>query len=214
MHLYLDSGEIAEFKAAAATGLLDGATTNPTLIAKSGRPREAVLAEICEIVRGPVSGEVIALDPAGMVAEGRALRKISEHIVVKVPLTPDGLRACKTLSGEGHPVNVTLCFSTAQAMLAAKAGATYVSPFVGRLDDRSEDGMALIEEIRRIFDNYEFRTRILVASVRHPIHVKQAALLGADIATMPAKIFHQLFEHPLTDQGLAQFLADHKKSQK
>lgn len=212
MDLYVDSGLIEEFRACCATGLVDGATTNPSLIAKSGRPREAVLAEVCEIVKGPVSGEVIPVDYEGMVREGRELRKISEHIVVKVPLTPDGLRACKALTGEGHPVNVTLCFSAAQGLLAAKAGATYVSPFIGRLDDQGADGMELIADLRRIFDHYGFDTRVLAASIRHTLHVRDAALAGADIATMPAKIFHQIFQHPLTEKGLADFLADHAKS--
>jgi transaldolase len=214
MDLYLDSGLIEEFRAACATGLIDGATTNPSLIASSGRSREEVLAEVCEIVKGPVSGEVIATDADGMVKEARELRKISDHIVIKVPLIPEGLKACKTLTGEGHPVNVTLCFSANQALLAAKAGATYVSPFIGRIDDRGQDGTELIAEMRAIFDNYGFDTRILAASIRHAMHVKDVALAGADIATIPAKIFHQLFQHPLTDAGLAAFLADHAKSQK
>ncbi|MCI0339574.1 MAG: fructose-6-phosphate aldolase [Planctomycetales bacterium] len=214
MKLYLDSGEIAEFRKAAATGLLDGATTNPSLIAKSGRPAREVLREVCELVRGPVSAEVIATEATAMASEGRTLRQIAENIVVKVPLTHEGLKACKTLTSEGHPVNVTLCFTAVQAMLAAKMGATYVSPFVGRLDDRSEDGMEVVSEMRQIFDNYGFETEILVASVRHPIHVKRAALLGADIATMPYATFEKLVEHPLTDKGLADFLKDWEKGKK
>ncbi len=165
-------------------------------------------------MKGPVSGEVIATDAEGMVKEAHELRKISDHIVIKVPLITEGLKACKTLTGEGHPVNVTLCFSANQALLAAKAGATYVSPFIGRIDDRGQDGTELIAEMRAIFDNYAFDTRILAASIRHAMHVKDVALAGADIATIPAKIFHQLFQHPLTDAGLAAFLADHAKSQK
>ncbi len=214
MKLFLDSGEVGEFKKAAATGLLDGATTNPSLIAKSGRPGREVLREVCEIVRGPVSAEVIATEANAMVAEGRNLRQIAENIVVKVPLTIEGLKACKTLTSEGHPVNVTLCFTAVQALLAAKMGATYVSPFVGRLDDRSEDGMEMVSEMRQIFDNYGFETEILVASVRHPIHVKKAALLGADIATMPHATFEKLVEHPLTEKGLAEFLKDWEKGKK
>ncbi|MHC5021615.1 MAG: transaldolase family protein [Planctomycetota bacterium] len=196
MDIFLDSGIVDEFKAAAETGLIDGATTNPSLIAKSGRPRDEVVKEICDIVNGPT----------------HALRQISDHIVVKLPLTVDGLRACKTLSSEGHPCNVTLCFSPNQALLAAKAGAAYISPFIGRLDDRGQDGCELIREIRAIYDNYAFDTRILAASIRGPLHVRDVALAGADVATMPAKVFYQLYQHPLTDAGLAAFLADHAKS--
>ncbi len=212
MDIFLDSGIIDEFKAAAQTGLIDGATTNPSLIAKSGRPRDEVVKEICEIVNGPTSGEVISIEYEGMIAEGRELRQISDHIVVKLPLTVDGLRACKTLSGEGHPCNVTLCFSANQALLAAKAGAAYISPFIGRLDDRGQDGVELIREIRAIYDNYAYDTRILAASIRGPLHVRDVALAGADCATMPAKVFYQLYQHPLTDAGLAAFLADHAKA--
>ena len=212
MDIFLDSGLVEEFKAAAETGLIDGATTNPTLIAKSGRPRDEVVKEICDIVNGPTSGEVISIDYEGMIREGRELRQISDHIVVKLPLTVDGLRACKTLSGEGHPCNVTLCFSPNQALLAAKAGAAYISPFIGRLDDRGQDGCDLIHEIRAIYDNYAYDTRILAASIRGPLHVRDVALAGADVATMPAKVFYQLYQHPLTDAGLAAFLADHAKA--
>lgn len=212
MDIFLDSGLVEEFKAAAATGLIDGATTNPTLIAKSGRPRDEVVKEICDIVNGPTSGEVISTEYAGMITEAHALRQISDHIVVKLPLTVDGLRACKTLSGEGHPCNVTLCFSPNQALLAAKAGAAYISPFIGRLDDRGQDGVELIREIRAIYDNYAYDTRILAASIRGPLHVRDVALAGADCATMPAKVFYQLYQHPLTDEGLAAFLADHAKA--
>ncbi len=212
MDIFLDSGLVEEFKAAAETGLIDGATTNPSLIAKSGRPRDEVVKEICDIVNGPTSGEVISTEYEGMITEAHALRQISDHIVVKLPLTVDGLRACKTLSGEGHPCNVTLCFSPNQALLAAKAGAAYISPFIGRLDDRGQDGCELIREIRAIYDNYAYDTRILAASIRGPLHVRDVALAGADVATMPAKVFYQLYQHPLTDAGLAAFLADHAKA--
>ena len=213
MKFFVDTADVAEIEDLAATGLLDGVTTNPTLIAKAGRDFKTIIAEICEIVPGPVSAEVAALDAAGMIAEGRILARIAKNVAVKVPLTWDGLKACKSLTGEGTMVNVTLCFSANQALLAAKAGATFVSPFVGRLDDIGLDGMELIQEIRAIYDNYpDLSTEILAASIRTVNHVKQAALIGADVATAPASIIKALVKHPLTDKGLEQFLADWKKS--
>jgi len=212
MKFFADTAEVDEIHELAATGLLDGVTTNPSLIKKSGRKVFEVLEEICAIVDGPVSAEVVALDHATMLKEARKLSKIAKNICIKVPLTVDGLKTCKALTAEGIMVNVTLCFSANQALLAAKAGATFISPFVGRLDDISEDGMALIEEIRVIYDNYGFDTQILVASIRHPDHVKEAALIGADVATIPAAVMKQLFKHPLTDQGLEAFLEDWEKT--
>lgn len=208
MQIFIDSADVAELKALAETGLVDGVTTNPSLVAKAGRDFFETLREICAAVPGPVSAEVVAQDYEGMLAEGRKLRAVADNIVVKVPLTREGLRACRTLEDEGHPCNVTLCFSAVQALLAAKAGATYVSPFIGRLDDIGQDGMQIIGEIRKIYDNYGFETQILAASIRHPIHVHQAALMGADVSTIPFKVFSQLVQHPLTDKGLAQFLKD------
>jgi transaldolase len=208
MKFFADTAEISEIKALAAEGLLDGVTTNPSLIHKSGRDFLDVVKEIAGVVSGPVSAEVVALDYEGMMREAEILRKIAKNIAIKVPLTPDGLRACKSLTGDGTMVNVTLCFSAAQALLAAKAGATFISPFVGRHDDVSFDGMALIADIRLIYDNYDFETQILVASVRHPMHVVEAAKIGADVMTAPPKIIHQLFKHPLTDAGIASFLKD------
>ena len=208
MKFFADTAEISEIKALAAEGLLDGVTTNPSLIHKSGRDFLDVVKEIAGVVSGPVSAEVVALDYDGMMREAEILRKIANNIAIKVPLTPDGLRACKSLTGDGTMVNVTLCFSAAQALLAAKAGATFISPFVGRHDDVSFDGMALIADIRLIYDNYDFATEILVASVRHPMHVVEAAKIGADVMTAPPKIIHQLFKHPLTDAGIASFLKD------
>ena len=208
MKFFADTAEISEIKALAAEGLLDGVTTNPSLIHKSGRDFLDVVKEIAGVVSGPVSAEVVALDYDGMMREAEILRKIAKNIAIKVPLTPDGLRACKSLTGDGTMVNVTLCFSAAQALLAAKAGATFISPFVGRHDDVSFDGMALIADIRLIYDNYDFATKILVASVRHPMHVVEAAKTGADVMTAPPKIIHQLFKHPLTDAGIASFLKD------
>ena len=208
MKFFADTAEISEIKALAAEGLLDGVTTNPSLIHKSGRDFLDVVKEIAGVVSGPVSAEVVALDYDGMMREAEILRKIAGNIAIKVPLTPDGLRACKALTGDGTMVNVTLCFSAAQALLAAKAGATFISPFVGRHDDVSFDGMALIADIRLIYDNYDFATEILVASVRHPMHVVEAAKIGADVMTAPPKIIHQLFKHPLTDAGIASFLKD------
>jgi transaldolase len=213
MKFFIDSADVGELKNLAALGLVDGVTTNPSLIAKSGRNFLDVLREVCDFVEGPVSAEVTATDADGMIAEGRALAKIADNIAVKVPLTWAGLRACKTLSDEDTMVNVTLCFSANQALLAAKAGATFVSPFVGRLDDIGQDGMELIREIRTIYDNYpDLGTEILAASIRHPVHVTQAAKAGADVATVPPNVFKQLIEHPLTDKGLAGFLADWAKT--
>jgi transaldolase len=208
MKFFADTAEISEIRALAAEGLLDGVTTNPSLVHKSGRDFLEVVREIAAVVTGPVSAEVVALDYDGMMREAEILRKIAGNIAIKVPLTPDGLKACKLLTGDGTMVNVTLCFSAAQALLAAKAGATFISPFVGRHDDVSFDGMALIADIRLIYDNYDFDTQILVASVRHPMHVVEAAKIGADVMTAPPKIIHQLFKHPLTDAGIASFLKD------
>jgi transaldolase len=208
MKFFADTAEIAEIRDLAETGLLDGVTTNPSLIHKSGRDFLEVVREIAGICPGPISAEVVALDYATMMREAEVLRKIATNIAIKVPLTRDGLKACKALTGDGTMVNVTLCFSAAQALLAAKAGASFISPFVGRHDDVGFDGMQLIADIRMIYDNYDFATQILVASVRHPIHVVEAAKLGADVMTAPPKIIHQLFNHPLTDVGIAGFLKD------
>ena len=208
MKFFADTAEISEIRELAATGLLDGVTTNPSLVHKSGRDFIEVVREIAGIVDGPVSAEVVALDYDGMLREAEVLRKVADNIAIKVPLTPDGLKACKSLSGDGTMVNVTLCFSPAQALLAAKAGATFISPFVGRLDDVGFDGMQLIADTRLIYDHYEYSTQILVASVRHPMHVVEAAKIGADVMTAPPKIIWQLFKHPLTDAGIASFLKD------
>ena len=213
MKFFVDTADIAEIGDLAATGLLDGVTTNPSLVAKAGRDFKELIREICALVEGPVSAEVAATDVEGMLREGRILARIAKNVAVKVPLTWDGLKACKALTSEGTMVNVTLCFSANQALLAAKAGATFVSPFVGRLDDIGLDGMELIQEIRVIYNNYpELTTEILAASIRTVNHVKQAALIGADVATVPATILKALVKHPLTDKGLEQFLADWKKS--
>ena len=212
MKFFADTAEIAEIRELAETGLLDGVTTNPSLVQKAGRDFLEVVREICEVVSGPVSAEVVALDYEGMMREAEVLRKIAKNIAVKVPLTPAGLKACKALSSDGTMVNVTLCFSAAQALLAAKAGATFISPFVGRLDDIGQPGMELISDIRMIYDNYDFSTEILVASVRHPMHVVEAAKIGADVMTAPPKIIWQLFKHPLTDAGIQSFLADWGKT--
>ena len=212
MKFFVDTADVEEIKRLAATGLVDGVTTNPSLIAKTGRDFLEVVAEICALVDGPVSAEVTATAADRMIEEGRKLAAIAKNVTVKVPLTEAGLVACQTLSQAGTPVNVTLCFSSAQALLAAKAGAAFISPFVGRLDDIGQDGMALIEEIAEIYGNYEFATEILVASVRHPQHVVQAARIGADVCTVPPKVIWQLFQHPLTDKGLDAFLADWKKT--
>jgi len=209
MKFFVDTADTAEIKALAASGLVDGVTTNPSLIAKSGRKILEVVAEICAIVPGPVSAEVAATDYEGMMREAAVLRKIASNVCVKLPLTPDGLRACKTLNGEGVMTNVTLCFSAAQALLAAKAGASFISPFVGRLDDIGQDGMELIADIVTIYDNYpNFETEVLVASIRHPIHIVEAAKLGAHVATLPQNVLRMLYSHPLTDKGLAAFLKD------
>src|SRR5688572_765687 len=210
MKFFLDSADLNEIRRAMDAGLIDGITTNPTLLSKvSGErnPRD-VLLDICRLVPGPISAEVVATDKEAMLREGRELAKIADNIVVKVPLTEAGLMACRQFRSEDIHVNVTLCFSAAQALLAAKAGASYISPFVGRLDDIAQDGMELIQQIVQIYSNYDFQTEVLVASVRHPVHVVQAAMLGADVATAPAKVLHQLMHHPLTDKGLDAFLAD------
>ena len=210
MQLFLDTTDTRVLADLAATGLVDGVTTNPTLIAKSGRPMLEVIAEICGLVEGPVSAEVAAMDTEGMLAEGRKLAAIAQNIVVKVPLTREGLVATAAFAREGIQTNVTLCFSAAQALLAAKAGASYISPFIGRLDDIGEDGMQLIAEIRAIYDNYSFDTEILAASIRSPEHVRDAAINGADCATIPPTVFEALFKHPLTEKGLDQFMSDWK----
>jgi transaldolase len=215
MKFFIDTANIEAIKEIKAMGMCDGVTTNPSLMAKEGRrDAEAVYKEICRIVEGPVSGEVIATDAEGMIAEGRKLARLSEHMVIKIPTTYEGLKAMKVLTDEGIEVNATLCFSTSQALLVAKTGAAYVSPFVGRLDDVSEDGMSLIEEIVTVYGNYDYTTEVIVASVRHPMHVVEAALMGADIATIPPGVVKKLVQHPLTDRGLAAFLADWEKLQK
>jgi transaldolase len=208
MKIYLDTASVKEIQEAASFGLIDGVTTNPSLVAKEGRTFKDVLLEICGIVDGPISAEVVSVEADAMVKEGRELSKIHKNIVVKCPLIPEGLKATKKLASEGIRVNVTLCFSPTQALLAAKAGAWCVSPFIGRLDDISSDGMALIRQIVTIYRNYDFKTQVLVASVRHPQHVVEAALAGGHIATMPFSVFQALFKHPLTDSGLKKFLAD------
>jgi transaldolase len=213
MKLFVDTGNLKEIEALASLGILDGVTTNPSLMAKESGDARQILKQICQMVQGPVSAEVVATDAAGMVTEGRDLASIDPHIVVKVPFTKDGVKACRTLSGDGHRVNVTLIFSATQAWLAAKSGASYVSPFVGRLDDIATSGMNLIREIVDIFDNFEFPTEVLVASVRHPIHIVEAARMGADVVTAPAAVIEQCFKHPLTDIGLERFLKDWEKAQ-
>ena len=211
MKFFIDTANVEEIREAVSYGLLDGVTTNPTLLSKeSGHPR-AILQEIAKLVEGPVSAEVTALDAEGMISEGLELRKIAENIVVKVPMTLAGMKAIRTFADQGVPTNCTLIFNAVQALMAAKAGATFASPFVGRLDDISSDGMELIEQICTIYRNYGFDTEVLVASVRHPIHVVQAALLGADVVTLPASVLRQLAKHPLTDSGLERFLADWEK---
>lgn len=211
MKFFIDTADVQEIREAHTLGLVDGVTTNPSLIAKSGRKFKDVIKEITAIVDGPISAEVIALDAEGMVKEAKELVKIHKNIVIKVPMTPEGLKATKQLSAKGIKTNVTLIFTPMQALLAAKAGATYVSPFVGRLDDISQDGMGIVEEIRTIFDNYGYTTEIIVASVRNPIHVLNSALIGADIATIPFSVMIQLAKHPLTDAGIAKFLEDWEK---
>ena len=212
MKFFVDTADVKEIRELADLGLLDGVTTNPSLVAKSGRNFKEVVAEICGIVDGPVSAEVTALDYDGMMREAAELRKIAKNIAVKVPLTLDGLKACRKLTGDGAMVNVTLCFSANQALLAAKAGATFISPFLGRLDDIHLEGTELIAEIRQIYDNYGFDTEILAASIRSALHVKQVALIGADVATCPAAVIRSLVKHPLTDKGIEMFLADWKKT--
>ncbi|ABC83827.1 fructose-6-phosphate aldolase [Anaeromyxobacter dehalogenans] len=211
MKFFIDTADVGEIKKALALGLCDGVTTNPSLVAKTGRGFEDVLKEIVQLVPGPISAEVTATDYEGMLREGRHYAKFGSQVVIKVPLTVEGLRAVKTLTDEGTKVNVTLCFSPVQALLAAKAGATYISPFVGRLDDISQDGMAMVADIVQIYRNYGFKTQVLVASVRHPVHVLEAAKLGADVATIPYSVIEQLAKHPLTDAGLKKFLADWEK---
>jgi transaldolase len=213
MKFFLDTANLDEIREAKSQGMLDGVTTNPSLVAKEGGVDfKQHIAAICEITQGPVSAEVTSLDLEGMLREGRDYVKIAPNVVVKCPLTPDGLKATRALSDEGVHVNVTLCFSAAQAILAAKAGAAYISPFIGRLDDVGQNGLELIAEIVEIYDNYDWQTEVLAASIRHPIHVVECARMGADVATMPFKVIQQLIKHPLTDKGLEQFLADWKKS--
>ncbi len=212
MKFFADTADIAEIRELADLGLLDGVTTNPSLVAKSGRDFKQTIKEICAVVEGPVSAEVTALDAEAMVTEGRHLAEIAKNVTIKVPLTWDGLKACRTLTQGGTMVNVTLCFNANQALLAAKAGATFISPFIGRLDDIGLDGMELIREIRAIYDNYDFSTEVLAASIRTPNHVKDAALAGADVATVPPAILKTLVKHPLTDKGIDSFLADWKKT--
>ena len=211
MKFFIDTADVKEIREAHSLGILDGVTTNPSLIAKTGRLFRETIEEICSIVQGPVSAEVVSLDTEGMLKEARELAKIADNIVVKIPLIKNGLKAVKKLTDEGIKTNVTLCFSSNQALLAAKAGGTYVSPFVGRLDDRGQVGMDLIEEIRTIYDNYGFQTEIIVASIRNPIHVRDAAMMGADVATIPFNVFDLLVQHPLTDDGVKRFLADWEK---
>ncbi len=211
MKFFLDTANIEEIKKAKEWGILDGVTTNPTLIAKTGRPFKEVVKEILEIVEGPVSLETVSLDAEGMIKEGKMLAELGDNVVVKIPMTPEGMKAVQVLEAEGIPTNVTLIFSPVQALIAAKAGASYVSPFVGRIDDISGEGMKLIREVKEIFMNYEIDTEIIVASVRHPMHVLESALIGADICTMPFKVMEQLFKHPLTDIGIERFLKDWEK---
>jgi transaldolase len=211
MQIFIDSADIEEIRDAAAMGVVDGVTTNPSLVAKTGRPFKEVLVDICEVVDGPISAEVIATDYDGMMKEARALAKMHENIVVKIPLISEGLKAVRTLTDEGIRTNVTLCFSPTQGLLAAKAGATYISPFIGRIDDIGGNGMEIVEQLVTIYQNYGLSTQVLAASIRHPVHVVQAALIGADVATLPHKVIHQLVKHPLTDIGLERFLADAKK---
>ncbi|WP_333784185.1 fructose-6-phosphate aldolase [Thermocrinis sp.] len=211
MQFFLDTGNVEEIKQALEWGILDGVTTNPSLIAKTGRPFLEVAKEILQLVDGPVSLETVSRDAKGMIEEGRKLAELGDNVVVKIPMTPEGIKAVQELESEGIPVNVTLVFSPSQALIAAKAGATYVSPFIGRLDDASNDGMRIIRDIKTIFDNYEYDTEIIVASVRHPMHVVEAALIGADICTMPFEVMKKLFQHPLTDKGIELFLKDWEK---
>jgi len=211
MKFFIDTADIAEIKEAAAMGIIDGVTTNPSLVAKTGRKFRDVLLEICDVVKGPVSAEVVSLTCDEMMKEARELAALRSNIVVKIPMLPEGLKAVKICTAEGIETNVTLCFSATQALLAAKAGATYISPFVGRIDDKSGDGMTVVADIVEIYENYSFATQVLVASVRHPIHVLESAKLGAHVATCPLKVLLQLTQHPLTDIGIEQFLSDWKK---
>ncbi|MFN3961174.1 MAG: fructose-6-phosphate aldolase [Parvularculaceae bacterium] len=212
MKFFVDTADVAEIKALIPTGLVDGVTTNPSLVAKSGRNFREMIAEVCALQPGPVSAEVTALETGEMIAEGRSLARIANNVVVKLPLTLNGVAACKALTGEGIKTNVTLCFSVNQALIAAKAGATYISPFIGRLDDIGQDGMELIREIRQVYDNYDFETQILAASIRSPQHMRESALAGADVATAPPSVIRALANHPLTDKGLEAFLADWAKT--
>jgi len=212
MKFFIDTANLNEIREAAALGILDGVTTNPTLVAKEGKPFKETILEICKVVGGPVSVEVIATDAGGMCREGQDYATWNQHVVVKLPTTREGVKACKCLTGQGIKVNMTLCFSPNQALLVAKAGATYVSPFVGRLDDISHNGMDLIRQIMQIYRNYDYKTQVLAASLRHPLHVVEAALAGAHVATLPFKVLDQMFNHPLTDKGLAQFLKDWEKA--
>lgn len=211
MKIFIDSANIREIKETVSLGVIDGVTTNPTLISKENRPAEELLKEICFLVSGPVSAEAISLDTEGMIREAGELSKIAKNIIIKIPLVKEGLKAVKILSGEGIKTNVTLCFSPSQALLVAKAGADYISPFIGRLDDISQRGMDLIKDIKTIYSNYGFKTQIIVASIRNPVHVVDAALIGADIATVPFAVIEQLIKHPLTDIGIQRFLEDYKK---
>ncbi|PLV57427.1 fructose-6-phosphate aldolase [Thermotoga sp. SG1] len=211
MKIFLDTANLEEIKKGVEWGIVDGVTTNPTLISKEGAEFKQRVKEICDLVKGPVSAEVVSLDYEGMVKEARELAQLSEHVVIKIPMTPDGIRAVKTLSAEGIKTNVTLVFSPAQAILAAKAGATYVSPFIGRMDDLSNDGMRMLAEIVEIYENYGFETEIIAASIRHPMHVVEAALMGVDIVTMPFNVLEKLFKHPMTDLGIERFMSDWKK---
>ena len=211
MKFFIDSGDVAEIREAQSQGIIDGVTTNPSLVAKTGRKYKDVVVEICEIVDGPISAEVLSVEVDGMLSEGRAWAKLHKNIVVKIPLIPDGLKVVRILTAEGIKTNVTLCFSASQALMAAKAGATFISPFIGRLDDIAETGMELIEKIVTIYNNYDYTTEVLVASVRNPTHVVDAALLGADVCTVPFAVLQQLIKHPLTDIGLKKFIEDGKK---
>lgn len=212
MKIFVDTANVDEIREAARLGVCDGVTTNPTLIAKSGRDFKTVVQEICQLIDGPISAEVVSEDSKGMLAEAKILTAIHKNIVIKLPLTCEGLIACKELTKQGVKTNVTLCFQAGQALLAAKCGATYISPFIGRLDDVSENGMTLIKNIRTIYDNYGFKTQILAASIRHPMHIIDSAVAGADVCTAPLKIIQQLYQHPLTDKGLAAFMKDWQNS--
>ncbi|MET0287255.1 MAG: fructose-6-phosphate aldolase [Polyangiales bacterium] len=211
MKIFIDTGDLNEIKEAAAMGVVDGVTTNPSLVAKTGKSLPALISAICEIIDGPISAEVTAVDAEGILKEGRVLAKIHPNVVVKVPLIAEGIKAVKAFTQEGIKTNVTLCFSPTQGLLAAKAGATYISPFIGRVDDIAGDGMDLIKQLVTIYKNYDFKTQVLAASIRHPVHVVQAAMVGAHVGTLPFKVIQQLLKHPLTDSGLATFLADAKK---